>query len=1363
MAGNALELAVAYVSIVPATNAVAPAIVKEVAKAEGAVAASGKKAGAGYAAGMGGALGGAAKKVFAPLAAAAATVGVAQFFGDAIKGASDLEQSVGAVEAVFKSQASAIKSASNEAAANLGMTKSEYNDLAATLGSLLKNKGIKDFTGQTQNLIGLGADLAAQFGGSSKQAVEALASAMRGETDPIEQYGVSLSEASIAAEGAAMGFGKPIKNLDEIRIKQQKAVIAQRAYNEAVAKHGKNSDEALAAESRLMGAQASLAKAMEGKNQKLTEQEKAMAALSLIQKQTSDAQGAAAREQDTYAGRLARLTAAWENFKAVIGGPLIAVLATLMGGLTGVVNAAKDMFEGVAGGTDKVGLLSKAFGALAGSPLGQWFAELGRSIGAVLGPALSDVGTMLTGTLWPALKSLGGVLAGAAKAFGGFVAAIVQSPLVSFLTTILKGALVGFVQGVADIFKGLVRVVSGAFEAIAGLLTGDWSRMWSGLGNVVVGALQALWGFLQAGLMGRVLGVFRGFGQILGQIFTRTGPIGNAFAGFGSFALGVIEGIAKGFVEFGGTLGRIAGSVIGPAVRAVGAVFGALKGLADTAIKGAVGAFTSLGAQIKTALGLTDAAMQAFGRGVQAVWSAVTGRITGAWDAIFGRVLTPMRTTIAGVLLAAWNGFRDMISSVWASITATISAAWLKVTAVFTAMRTWVVATLTAAWNAFKALVASVWSGITTSISSAWQAVLSRVFTPLRTWVATTLTGAWNAFKALVAAVWTAQVASISNAWTRFLAIFTTLRTWVASTLTGMWNTFRALVASVWTAQVTSISNAWTRILGVFTTLRTWVTSTLTSAWNTLKTNAANAWTAITTSVGNAWTKISGYFTNLKTGVNQVWDFFGKAVTGISKAWSGLTTAIQGPINSAKSWINTNLVGKMNTALKAVGVSFTVPGLATGGIWNGPGKVTRAASGAVLPGYTPGRDPHRFWSPTGGRLALSGGEAVMVPEWTRAVGPRLVKLMNSIARRGGVDAIRKFLWGNPGGKPSTAFARGGVYRKPRQNAFADGGMFEALKGEAGKLLTAATGRLEGLASNAADVFADPAGAITKLGSSVLNLLPGRDSFPGALVFGAMGKLVSGVAGKVKDLFADMMTGGGFSKSGSWPPRVMGRVSPNTAAAVAFVRSAFGIGNIGTLGARKNASDHPWGKALDAMIPGWGNASGIGLGNRVASWFVANPSKFGTKYVIWREQINKGAGWKRYTHPLGLRDKTSLHYDHVHVSLLKRGGIFGGAAPGRSGEGVRPKLFDGGGLLRRGDVAVHDAVKPDRVLTDAQWQAVMRHLPIPAYRAGGWAASQGGDAAGVHIHGDVYGDPERFARKVTTRLRDELALVELAGV
>ena len=66
------------------------------------------------------------------------------------------------------------------------------------------------------------------------------------------------------------------------------------------------------------------------------------------------------------------------------------------------------------------------------------------------------------------------------------------------------------------------------------------------------------------------------------------------------------------------------------------------------------------------------------------------------------------------------------------------------------------------------------------------------------------------------------------------------------------------------------------------------------------------------------------------------------------------------------------------------------------------GKGHGYARGGVLPGFTPGRDVHRFFSPTGGTLALSGGEAIMRPEWTRAVGGAgAVNSMNRAAMRGG--------------------------------------------------------------------------------------------------------------------------------------------------------------------------------------------------------------------------------------------------------------------------------------------------------------------------------------------------------------------------
>lgn len=86
------------------------------------------------------------------------------------------------------------------------------------------------------------------------------------------------------------------------------------------------------------------------------------------------------------------------------------------------------------------------------------------------------------------------------------------------------------------------------------------------------------------------------------------------------------------------------------------------------------------------------------------------------------------------------------------------------------------------------------------------------------------------------------------------------------------------------------------------------------------------------------------------------------------------------------------------------------------------------ATGGILPGYTPGRDIHRFYSPTGGGLNLSGGEAVMRPEWTRAVGPAVVNAMNAIARSRGVAGVRSAMGFKDGGVLGRvqSFATGGV-------------------------------------------------------------------------------------------------------------------------------------------------------------------------------------------------------------------------------------------------------------------------------------------------------------------------------------------------
>lgn len=157
--------------------------------------------------------------VFGGATLASLAIGAGRLVGDAIGAginygldsidlASKLQQSSGAVDVIFKDSAKVVNKYAKAASKSLGLSENSYNELASVIGAQLKNGGtsINDLSKKTNDLITIGGDLSAQFGGSTKDAVDALSSALKGERDPIERYGVSLNQNAINAKAAALGY-----------------------------------------------------------------------------------------------------------------------------------------------------------------------------------------------------------------------------------------------------------------------------------------------------------------------------------------------------------------------------------------------------------------------------------------------------------------------------------------------------------------------------------------------------------------------------------------------------------------------------------------------------------------------------------------------------------------------------------------------------------------------------------------------------------------------------------------------------------------------------------------------------------------------------------------------------------------------------------------------------------------------------------------------------------------------------------------------------------------------------------------------------------------------------------------------------
>lgn len=226
--------------------------------------------GVGQATGHLGRLGGTARRVGTVVATALVGVGVAAV---AVTGAaSEAQQSIGATESVYGKYADTVVAKSNEAASAVGLSANAYRETSNVLGAMLKNAGtpLDKLAAKTDKLVGLGGDLAATYGGTTTEAVEALSSLLRGEADPIERYGVSIKQSDVNARLAAQGLGKL-------------------------------TGEAL-------------------------KQAEAQARLDLLYKQTGAAQGQFARESETFAGQQQRMTASVQNISASLGTALLPAL-----------------------------------------------------------------------------------------------------------------------------------------------------------------------------------------------------------------------------------------------------------------------------------------------------------------------------------------------------------------------------------------------------------------------------------------------------------------------------------------------------------------------------------------------------------------------------------------------------------------------------------------------------------------------------------------------------------------------------------------------------------------------------------------------------------------------------------------------------------------------------------------------------------------------------------------------------------------------------------------------------------------------------------------------------------------------------
>ncbi|MEF9521253.1 MULTISPECIES: hypothetical protein [Streptomyces] len=501
------------------------------------------------------------------------------------------------------------------------------------------------------------------------------------------------------------------------------------------------------------------------------------------------------------------------------------------------------------------------------------------------------------------------------------------------------------------------------------------------------------------------------------------------------------------------------------------------------------------------------------------------------------------------------------------------------------------------------------------------------------------------------------------------------------------------VIKPVWNGISSVMTGAWGAIKTyVLYPIRDFFTKTVPGWAGQLKSKVVGAWNGLRGGLSDAWGKIKSstlypvrdFFTQTVPGWgrtlrDKVIEAFVKMADGIKDAWDKIKGYAKAPIKFVVDTVyNTGIRGVWNKIASAFGADKL--------------PYFKFASGGIMPGYTPGRDVHEFYSPTGGGLALSGGEAIMRPEFTRAVGTGFVNTMNAVAKSHGAGGVKAALAPVFGGNPSTPtdtslrYSNGGVMQR-----FADGGVFGWIKDKASAALgvgSAAWNKIKEGASWLGDTLERSARAgVKNVVDPLLRSFPGMDTGFGKMIRKIPDKIIDTLFGYAKE--ADKKGGSGIG-------------GPRIQAGLKWAKT-------------QNGKPYQWGgngnpswdcsglvSAIESVIRGqkphrrW--ATGAFSGKTAPPGWVYHgnsPYRIGI--------TNAGVG-----HTAGTLGKTNVESrggDGVVIGSRARGykdSLF------TSWYGFEPGKYDNGGMLQPGfNLAYNGTGRPEPVLTGRQFNDAIR--------------------------------------------------------
>ena len=535
-----------------------------------------------------------------------------------------------------------------------------------------------------------------------------------------------------------------------------------------------------------------------------------------------------------------------------------------------------------------------------------------------LGAALNALAPLITSVLVPMVEQVAnfaaqnpGAVQAIVTAFLGFKAVgAIAGPLKTAQTATKSfGGALKFlgtaVKGASSVPTFLVKVMEGARSAnpiISKMAhgVGSFTKVLSKVGGVI-GKIVPVFGKL-FGVLAKGASMFATFGKAaIGLVAAN--PFVAIAAGVAALVAGLVYFFTKTetgkriwgeFTAFLGEKFEVAKAALGVGVDWLGTKF-------NEFLSWCVG----IGASINGAWESIKGGVAGFVESVTAKWTEFTTLLQAGWELI--------KTTVVDVFTSAWEGlvgtftsFTDGVVAAWTTFTELLQAGWeiIKSAVIDVFKMEWdgLVTVFTVVTNALN----TAWNTLTGWLQSGWAAIKSAVVDAFVT--------AWNNLQAR----YTAVVVRIQTAWQN-----------TSATLSAVWNVIKSAVVdafkSAWEGLKQAFVNAVERMKSAFSSFRD-----------------------RTSAVINA---VKGYFTSFKNKVvdtsreviNKVKEIPSKIKNAFAGASSWLVDAGQNIINGLISGIS-SMAGRVGNAISEI-----MPSSIGGLIGFSGGGLLGFARGGVLP------------------------------------------------------------------------------------------------------------------------------------------------------------------------------------------------------------------------------------------------------------------------------------------------------------------------------------------------------------------------------------------------------------------------------